>query len=297
MNAFIRNECEKEILTIFKEVSQSLDIEVDIESEAYKEGGLREIWKFLGKNGVQLTLLLTVLQTILSRIPVENKELAQLQIENLKLDNEIKKNELKKIKNELQNKEQLTDEIVDKVLKILEKDYKIDWHKSNFYKKLTHYTKIVKLSSQKLDENNVPIDKERIVERYQFASFILRSDYFAPNIDENAIIDIISPVLKKGNFNWKGFYKDEIINFEMADQEFRESVLKKEIEFVNGTAIKCVLHQSRKIDETGLIKIVQSKVMTVFEVIDSNLIFQTQQGEKYKRDKKLNESQLLINFL
>lgn len=297
MDAFIRNECEKEILTIFREVSQFLDIDVKIESEAFKEGGLKEIWKFLGKNGIQLTLLLTVLQTILSRIPVENKELAQLQIENLKLDNELKKNELKKIKNELESKEQVTEEIIDKVLKILEKDYKIDWHKSNFYKKLNHYTKIVKLSSQKLDENNFPVEKERTVERHQFASFILRSNYFPPFVDEDATIDIISPVLKKGNFNWKGFYKGEIINFEMADQEFRESVLKKEIEFVNGTAIKCLLHQFRKIDETGLIKIVQSKVMTVFAVIDNDTLFQTQQGEIYKRGKKGLEKQLSINFI
>jgi hypothetical protein len=54
MNAFVRNECEKELLTIFKEVILSLDIEVDVESEAFKEGGLKEIWKFLGKNGVQI---------------------------------------------------------------------------------------------------------------------------------------------------------------------------------------------------------------------------------------------------
>lgn len=46
MNAFVRNECEKELLTIIKEVILSLDIEVDIESEAFKEGGLKEIWKF-----------------------------------------------------------------------------------------------------------------------------------------------------------------------------------------------------------------------------------------------------------
>lgn len=56
MNAFIRNECEKELLTIFKEVILSLDIVLDIESESFKDGGLKEIWNFLGKNGIQITL-------------------------------------------------------------------------------------------------------------------------------------------------------------------------------------------------------------------------------------------------
>jgi len=40
MNAFTRNYCEKEILLIFKEVSQILNIEIELEAEALKEGGL-----------------------------------------------------------------------------------------------------------------------------------------------------------------------------------------------------------------------------------------------------------------
>lgn len=296
MNAFIRNDCEKELLTIFKEVILSLDIEIDIESEAFKEGGLKEIWKFLGKNGVQITLVLTVFGLILSRIPVENKELVKLQIENLELDNEIKRQELKKIKNEVKTEEELTEKVIERVLEILDKDYKIVWHKSNFYKKLNFYPKVTKLTTQRLNERNEPVENERTVERNQFGNFILRSDTFPPNIDEEAVIDIISPVLKKGNFNWKGFYKGDIINFEMNDQSFKNSVLNKEIEFINGTAIKCVLHQNRKIDETGLVKVVQNKVMTVFEIITGDNYVATEQGKKYKRDKDLKNDQLKLDF-
>lgn len=296
MNAFIRNECEKELLTIFKEVILSLDIDIDIESEAFKEGGLKEIWKFLGKNGVQITLVLTVFGLILSRIPVENKELVKLQIENLELDNEIKRQELKKIKNEVKTEAELTEKVVERVLEILDKDYKIVWHKSNFYKKLNFYPKVTKLTTQRLNERNEPVENERTVERNQFGNFILRSDTFPPNIDEEAVIDIISPVLKKGNFNWKGFYKGDIINFEMNDQIFKNSVLNKEIEFINGTAIKCVLHQNRKIDETGLVKVVQNKVMTVFEIITGDNYVATEQGKKYKRDKDLKNNQLKLDF-
>lgn len=296
MNAFVRNDCEKELLTIFKEVIQSLHIEIDIESEAFKEGGLKEIWKFLGKNGVQLTLIITVFGLVLSRIPVENKELVKLQMENLELDNELKRQELKKIKNEIRTEEELTDEIVESILEILDKDYKIIWHKSNFYKKLNFYPKVTKLTTQRLNEQNEPVEKERTVEREHFEKFILRSDTFPPNIDEEAIIDIISPVLKKGNFNWKGFYKGDIINFEMNDQSFKDSVLNKEIEFINGTAIKCVLQQNRKIDEVGLVKVIQNKVLTVIEIITGENYVPTEQGKKYKRDKVLKNDQLKLDF-
>jgi len=296
MNAFVRNECEKELLLIFKEVVAALDMDVDIECEAFKEGGLKEIWKFLGKNGVQITLILTIIGLVLSRIPVENKELVKLQIENLQLDNELKRQQLKKIKHEVKSNEELTDEVVDKVIEILDKDYKIVWHKSNFYKKLNLYPKVIKLSTQRLNEHNQPIENEKSVERQQFSKFILRSDSFPPNIDEEAVIDIISPVLKKGNFSWKGFYKGEIINFEMADIDFKNSVLNKEIEFINGTAIKCILHQNRKIDETGLIKVVQSKALTVFEIIEGDNLTETIQGNKYKRNKKLLDDQLALDF-
>lgn len=296
MNAFIRNECEKELLTIFKEVILSLDIEIDVESEAFKEGGLKEIWKFLGKNGVQITLVLTVIVLVLSRIPVENKELVNLQIENLELDNELKRQELKKIKSEVKTNEELTEEVVERVLEILDKDYKIIWHKSNFYKKLNFYPKVTKLTTQRLNEQNEPVEKERTVERQDFGKFILRSDTFPPNIDEEALIDIISPVLKKGNFSWKGFYKGDIISFEMNDQMFKNSVLNKEIEFINGTAIKCVLHQNRKIDETGFVKIVQNKVLTVIEIITEDNYLATEQGKRYKRDKDLKKDQLKLDF-
>ncbi|MBL0316983.1 MAG: hypothetical protein IPP69_14955 [Flavobacteriales bacterium] len=296
MNAFVRNECEKELLTIIKEVILSLDIEVDIESEAFKEGGLKEIWKFLGKNGVQLTLIITVFGLVLSRVPVENKELVKLQIANLELDNELKRQELKKIKNEIRSDEELTDDIVERVLEILDKDYKIIWHKSNFYKKLNFYPKVTKLTTQRLNEQNKPVEKERTVERENFGKFILRSDTFPPNIDEEAVIDIISPVLKKGNFSWKGFYKGEIINFEMNDQSFKNSVLNKEIEFINGTAIKCVLQQNRKIDEVGLVKVIQNKVLTVIEIITGENYVPTEQGKKYKGDKERKNDQLKLDF-
>ena len=82
----------------------------------------------------------------------------------------------------------------------------------------------------------------------------------------------------------------------MNDQSFKNSVLNKEIEFINGTAIKCVLHQNRKIDEVGLIKIIQNKVLTVIEIITGNNYVATEQGKKFKRDKESKNDQLKLDF-
>ncbi len=210
MNAFTRNECEKELLQIFKEICASLDIDVELESEAFLEGGLREKWKFIGRNSAQITLIIAALTLFISRFPVENRELVRLQIENLQLDNELKRRELLEIKNEVETDEDLTDEIVERVLNKLETNYKLIWHKSNYYKKLTYYPKIIQVSTQRLDIYDNPVDEEKNVLRPDFSKFILRSDQLPPNLDEEALIDIISPVLKTGNFNWKGFIKEKL---------------------------------------------------------------------------------------
>jgi hypothetical protein len=296
INAVLRNACERELLQLFKGVIELLAFEIDIESEAFSEGGLKEKWTLLGKHATQLTLIILVINLFLSRIPVENKELINLQIENLKLDNELKRDELNKIKEDVNQNGIVTEEIVEKVMQALDADYKLIWHKSAFYKKLNYYPKVTKISTRKLDKNDNPVGEEKAVLKNQFGAFILRSDKLPPLIDEEAVIDIISPVLKKGNFQWKGFYKGQIISFEMKDKDFKESVRNKEIEFINGTAIKCVLKQNRKIDELGLIQVVSNQVLTVIEIIESDNIQETSQGERYKRNNQHREAQLKMDL-
>ena len=86
-DALVRNECEKELLNLYHEVAKSLDFKLLVQSEPPKEGGFVELWKFIGDNPNQVTLIVSAIALIISRIPVENKKLTQLQIENLKLDN------------------------------------------------------------------------------------------------------------------------------------------------------------------------------------------------------------------
>ena len=132
--------------------------------------------------------------------------------------------------------------------------------------------------------------------RDDFLKSIIHSDKLNSIIDDEAIIDIISPVIKKDNYKWRGYYKSEVIGFQMRDKIFKNTVLKKEIEFVNGTAIKCVLEQSRIIDESGDIKIKNNQVLTVLEIIHDYDKKETSQGKKYKYEKEAMNKQIKLDF-
>ena len=98
MDAFTRNKCEREILQIISEITRKLDTNVKVETEAYAEGGLTEIWTFLNSDNGQLTIILSLLTLALSRIPLRKtkleKEDLQLSIEEKKLNVELLKKEL-----------------------------------------------------------------------------------------------------------------------------------------------------------------------------------------------------------
>ena len=91
MNALTRNKCEHELLQIINEVAYLLGVRVEIDVEALQEGGIREVWDFIGENSSQLTVLLLLLTFIVTCIPDSNKKLEGLQIKETELSIEEKK--------------------------------------------------------------------------------------------------------------------------------------------------------------------------------------------------------------
>ena len=63
MNAFVRNKVEKDFLEAVKRIGELLDSELQIETEAYQEGGLIEILAF---SGVILTFLAPSINDIIT---------------------------------------------------------------------------------------------------------------------------------------------------------------------------------------------------------------------------------------
>ena len=263
MNAFVRNRCEFELLQIYTELQKELELDVKIETEAFEEGGLTELWSFLADNAIQITLLLTALSQVLSRVPLRKSKLEK---KDLKLSIEERKLNIKALKRELKEKEpeQIT---IQNLNLIIDSNPKILKHLSNYFKQLYNYPKVKKISTTILSNNNTKIEEPKFISRTDFDKFIIESDELGSEIDENATIEIISPVLKKGKYKWKGVYNKigEAVDFYMKDKIFKQSVIAEGIEFKNGTFIECVLEKSIKMNEVGEIYTSAYSVLTVLK--------------------------------
>lgn len=293
MDAYTRNKCEHELLQIISEITKELEINSKVETEAFKEGGLSEIWTFLHTDNGQLTLILSLLTLVVSRIPVRKTKLEK---EDLKLSIEERKLNIEKLKSEMESKGVPTEFNFEKASLILHYNNKIIKHKSNFYKQLYKYPKVKKISTTKLNNKKEQIEEPIFIERKDFAKFILESDNLDSITDDNATIEIISPVLKKGKYKWKGVYDKlgTVIDFGMKDKEFKDHVVSDGVPFKNGTFIECVLEIERKIDDLGNVFNSNYSVLTVLKQHDEGTSIETPQGKRYKKQKKLLDSQLSL---
>lgn len=259
-DAIMRNECEKELLYLFEDISHHLEIKALIEARPPQIGGFIEVWEFLGDNAEKITLLVSVLTLIMSRIPVQNRKLTKLQIENLELDNQIKKEELRKL--EINKIKDLDERKLHEIIEFLVKDYKIIWRRSNFFKKITQYKRITKITINK-QLNYKPTKDAEMLRLGDFEQFILFDENIPDITGQVEEIDLISSALKQGKFKWKGFLNNQIIDFEMHDENFKRRVFQGDIIHNNRVKLKVRLNHSRKIDDTGRIKITRYYVTNV----------------------------------
>ena len=77
----------------------------------------------------------------------------------------------------------------------------------------------------------------------------------------------------------------------MHDDIFKNSVIAKEVSFVNRTRIVCELVIKRKINALGEVKLTNHRVQTVIERIIGKDVLETPQGKKYRSNKKTAKSQ------
>ncbi len=197
---------------------------------------------------------------IMSRVPVQNRKLTKLQIENLELDNQIKREELKKLG--IHNIENIDENILKRIIAFLVKNYKIIWRRSNFFKKITLYKRINKISINKLF-NLYSLSDPTVLQLGDFEQFILFDENIPDITGQAEEIDLISSALKQGRFKWKGFLKGQIIDFEMQDESFKRHVFQGDITHNNKVKLKVILNHSRKIDDSGRIKIMRYYVTEV----------------------------------
>ena len=292
VDAFINNKAEYELLRIFKEVTSILELEGELQFEtiAIEEGGIKAFYKLISKkkNKRKIKNALLYLAGILSVI------ISDVVSDQIKTDHEyekLKKEEIRlrieKLKRDLEDEktaEQDKTLIIQNLSVFIAETNKVKLFKSNFYSTLLKEEKIEQVSTQRLNENLEPITNENIVPRKDFDKFILHSVDIDPDFRESELIEIVSPVLKKGNMKWKGIYNEKPISFYMRDGEFLTSVINKEISFSNGTSIIADIEFEQKMNEDGDIEIGTISIFNVTDVFEDSKRIET---KRKKRNREL----------
>jgi hypothetical protein len=291
MDAFVKNKAESELLKVFKEISDILELDLGFEIEALNEGGIKEFFKILKKKKTkkQIVKIMAIIGVIFSGVVTniisdkytKNLELEKLQIEESKLH-------IKKLKSDLE-KEDITEQestlIIENLTIIISNSDKVKFHRSNFYSNLLKEDKIEQISTTELDENYKQLSEEKKVIRKDFNKFIIHKVKIDSEYIKEANIEIVSPVLKSGKMKWRGYYDTKPISFNLLDSDFKNSVLNRKISFQNGTSIKCLLEFEKEIDNEGDIKTTEINVYEVTNVIEGNSTIVTKRGKEIIEQK------------
>jgi len=316
MDAVVQNKCERELLAIIEEIAKVFDVEVLIETVPLAEGGIIRWFKLLLKKDskhVIITALVTALATgvIITPVGTSLSEIGKQLIEKIfedketkKLEKEILKENLKNLEQDTKNKDleqkKIEEEIenlrLDSELKVqqLSTNKVIPKKKSNFYNTLEKYPKVKQISITVEDKEYNQILDEAVILRDKFKEFIIVSDYLEPIRDEDAIIELISPVLKKGDYKWRGIYNGQDLLFNMLSNEYKTKVQTGEIEFKNGASINCLLEIQRKLDNNGNEIITERNIVRVNRYFVNDTPIETSEGKRHRQKQEADKRQLKL---
>jgi len=283
MDASVRNKCEREALAVIYEIAKHLDVSTVIESYAHQEGGLKELWKAIGRNDKQLTLIVAIFAILFSCSPRENQELSSLEKEKKELEIEKLRLEIKALSREV-DPDGVLERQAHEAAEALDKSGRVVVRRSNFYKNLVTYDKVYAVSfTPKMQRDSVPA--EISVDRQGFSDFVLRSDKLPPEVYEDAVIEVFAPVLIDANQQWRGFFNGDAISFAMMDHSFKADVIAKKVKFQHGTTIRCTLNVLRRYNELGEVVVTGHSVTGVLEVAEGGSAYVgTTEGIRRKKN-------------
>jgi hypothetical protein len=284
IDALVRNRCENEALLIAKEILIELGVDIQILNTLPTEGGFREWWTALGQHSKQLTVvgifLFGTLTAIFNRIPVIHPS----QEKNYDLNNRKLELEIKLLEEKVNTGEITLDTAIKTLTDHIDTSLKVTKHKSNFYDILTKYENVSSISATTYVDDKKVTSTE--VDRTKFKDFVLKSNELPTELVDEAVLEIIAPVLKGKGYKWRGIYKNEPIPFTMKDSIFIDSIIKGDTTFHSDYFIECELEIKRKINEVGVPVNYDYTVNTVLGKITGGQVVETEQGKKLKRIKK-----------
>lgn len=298
MDAHIFNKCERELLGIIDGFATKFKIQVEIEVEPLGEGGLLSWLKLSGrdKNSLKIAILAFMITDVFFQPITSSIDFLVKQA----WDRYLEDPEIRALKNE-KEKEKLFRDILQIKAESEKLSATIDENKfkkkrSNYFESACKCKKLDKISISFLNTNKSKEYNRNVVVYDEFNKYILTSDELDPIIDEDATIEIISPVLKKGKYQWLGIYHNDVVQFRMISREFKAMVLTGQIPFKNGSSIKCVLEINRKIDNQGDEKITGYIVHEVYGFFDNDNPIETPAGRRKRRRTRESATRQLNLF-
>lgn len=296
MNAVVFNKCEYEFLGIAKEIAQKLKIDLEIETEPLGKGGLRSWFKFKSKNkdALKLGIVLYIITNLLGTpLTTTIEELTRMAIQSFFESEEIKqlkeRKEIAELKLDIAKIEAETKQLSRCIDENIVKK-----KRSNYYENINSCKKITKVTIGITDDLKKNIYLEQEVIKINFPDYIMTSDELEPDNDENAVIEIISPVLKKGKYKWSGIYNGEVIQFTMKSNEFKSLVQTGKVIFKNGSSINCHLLTHKKVNAEGEVKITGYEVVLVNYYFENNKPIETPEGKRNRQTKEAKSNQLTL---
>jgi hypothetical protein len=294
MDALIHNKCERELLELTKAIASVCGVSIKMETEPSARGGLKGWVTIIAKSekktpAVKIALVTTlVTASMVTPRHVSIGQVAGELIDRFMLGNDISEDAKEQFEQAINSLKAESAALIP----MLDQSNLVKKRRSNFFDLLRKYQKIKKISLVLDDSSRRPLTAEQFVERDAFKNFILVSDHLPPQVQENALVEIVSPVLSKGKFKWKGIYNSSPISFSMKSDEFISLVQSGKVEFKSGTTINCTLEIERKINSEGNEKITNYNILHVNSYQEHGKPVETTEGKQQKQKQEVPKRQL-----
>jgi hypothetical protein len=293
MDALIHNKCERELLELTKAVAKICGVNIKMETEPSGKGGLKSWLSITAKSPKKTAVAkIALVNTVVATCVATPGQASMNEMGNALLDSLADK------VSEEAGKEQLQKDIhalkieFANLLPLLDQSSVVKKRRSTFYDLLRKYQKVKSISVAFTDETKKPITEEQLVAREEFKAFIVSSNTVAPQVVENAEIEIISPVLMKGKHKWRGMYKGEPISFVMKSDDFMTLVQSGKVEFKSGSTISCTLQIEKKMNGVGVERIMGYNILGVGSYSENGKTIETPEAKQKQKQAVVSKRQL-----
>lgn len=266
--------CQQELVDLIDYVSKQLCVEVDIKTIVRKkEGGVIE---YLSLASEHLPTVASVAIGVLVGIIAPGLKEGFKQIITHSVT-QMQKSKEEKVLDELRLKEErlkleksISDLEVEKTVQLTRPNNEgaIQKRRGKFYASAKSVDVLNRIEFGLKDS---PESKEYIwnpgVLREEFDSFITAPTDIEPFEDDDALIEVLAPVLMKERkrSKWRGIYNNKI-SFSILDKEFLQNVWSRKVVFSNGSSLQCILEINREVNEDGVIVPKDYRVVEVLDI-------------------------------